>query len=87
MTKRLRHVWHPIMLDSGEHWCIVCHAKNGELAPSCIGRRLAPHLHAAQRERNELELGPDRWKIITTIGWPEDAVLTTYVQKGDTVAP
>jgi hypothetical protein len=81
---KLKHVWHPIMLDSGEHWCIVCHAKNGELAPTCPGRRLAAHLHEAQRKANELSLGPDTWVI--TI-YDEDWSGSTTVRKGDKVAP
>lgn len=85
MSKSLKHVWHPIMLDSGEHWCIVCHAKNGELAPTCPGRRLAAHLHAKQRLANEAAHGMDRWVIVTTID--EDATITTMVQLGDRVAP
>lgn len=86
MTKHLSHIYYLAMLDAGEHWCIVCHARNGELAPSCPGRRLAPHLHVAQREANELSLGMDSWKIVSEVN-DGDAVLTTIVHRGDKVAP
>jgi sarcosine oxidase gamma subunit len=80
------HIYYLAMLDAGEHWCIVCHAKNSELAPSCPGHRLAAHLHAAQAKSNLLSLGPDAWKIVSEVS-EGDATLTTVVHRGDKVAP
>lgn len=84
MSKNLKHVYYLAMLDAGEHWCIVCHARNGELAPTCPGHRLAAHLHARQRKENELRYGVDRWVIKEFTG---DYETTTAVQRGDKVAP
>lgn len=80
----MRHVYYLAMLDAGEHWCIVCHARNNELAPSCPGHRLAAHLHAEQAKRNEAVYGANAWAIRDEQG---DYVATTIVKKGDKVAP
>lgn len=83
----LKHVWYLAMLDVGEHWCIVCHAQNGELTPSCPGHRLAPQVRAEQRKRNELTLGVDTWVLVSTFGDDDEVTLTTIMHKGVTIAP
>jgi hypothetical protein len=76
-----------VYLDAGDHLCIVCHALNGELAPSCGGKKLSPQLRAEQAEKNRVTLGVDRWVIVTEFGDAGEATLTTLVHRGATVAP
>jgi hypothetical protein len=85
MTQYLKHVYYLAMLDAGEHWCIVCHARNSELAPMCPGHRLSPQTHLQTKKSNEMRYGVDRWVIRSTIN--EDVEAMTAVQRGDRVAP
>jgi hypothetical protein len=81
----MRHLYHPVMLDAGEHFCIKCRAINEQLAPTCAGVALSEEDHARRARENAMRYGVGRWMITTQIG--EEVELSTLVKVGDTVAP
>lgn len=78
----MKHLYHPIALDGGTHFCIMCGATNAELRPTCPGRILLPTEKANTYTENLRKYGPNKW-VISRVR--EDYEVHTLVTVGDVV--